>query len=224
MTEHDESRTRQPQSSLRILLGLLLRHKRQMAIGLAGLIGVDALQLIIPKITQYVVDDLARGTATVARLWLFGGALVGIALGMAVCRFMWRYFIIRTSHRIERDLRQDLYDHLISLSPQFYDANKIGDLMEHSTNDLNAVRVATGIAVMVTIDAAFLAVASIAIMVSMDPRLTMLTLIPLPLLSLVMLRFGRLVHHRFTAVQEAFSRLSERVQESFSGIRVVKAY
>ncbi len=224
MTEHDESRTRQPQSSLRILLGLLLRHKRQMAIGLAGLIGVDALQLIIPKITQYVVDDLARGTATVARLWLFGGALVGIALGMAVCRFMWRYFIIRTSHRIERDLRQDLYDHLISLSPQFYDANKIGDLMAHSTNDLNAVRVATGIAVMVTIDAAFLAVASIAIMVSMDPRLTMLTLIPLPLLSLVMLRFGRLVHHRFTAVQEAFSRLSERVQESFSGIRVVKAY
>ncbi|MBN1424320.1 ABC transporter ATP-binding protein [Candidatus Fermentibacteria bacterium] len=211
-------------SSVRLLAALLLRHKRQMTIGLLGLIGVDALQLVIPKITQYVVDDLARGVATVPRLWVMGGAIVGVAALMAGCRFVWRFFVIRSSHRIERDLRQDLYDHLITLSPQFYDENKVGDLMAHATNDLNAVRMATGMASLVTIDALFLAIACIGIMVSMDARLTMLALLPLPLLSVVMLRFGSLVHDRFTAVQDAFSRLSERVQESFSGIRVVKAY
>lgn len=211
-------------SSLRLLVGLLMRHKKQMAFGMVGLIGVDALQLVIPKITQHAIDDLARGSATVPRLWIMGGAIVAVAAVMAVCRFVWRYFIIRASHRIERDLRQDLYDHLIGLSPQFYDAHKVGDLMAHATNDLNAVRMATGMASLVTIDALFLAIACITIMALMDARLTVLTLLPLPLLSLVMLRFGSLVHQRFTAVQDAFSRLTERVQESFSGIRVVKAY
>lgn len=224
----DQTQRSQPDrisvSSLRLLIGLLLRHKRQMTIGIVGLIGVDALQLVIPKFTQYVVDDLARGIATIPRLWLMGAAIVAVAMLMAVCRFVWRYFIQRSSFRIERDLRQDLYDHLITLSPQFYDANKVGDLMAHATNDLNAVRMATGMASLVTIDAMFLAIACIAIMVSMDTRLTLLTLLPLPPLSLVMFRYGDLVHDRFTAVQDAFSRLTERVQESFSGIRVVKAY
>ncbi|MCU0611702.1 MAG: ABC transporter ATP-binding protein/permease [Candidatus Eisenbacteria bacterium] len=195
-----------------------------MAIGMVGLIGVDALQLVIPKITQYVIDDLARGVATIPRIWLLGGGIVGVAVAMAGCRFVWRYFIIRSSHRIERGLRQELYDHLVGLSPQFYDRNKVGDLMAHATNDLNAVRMATGMASLVTIDAMFLAIACIAIMVSMDARLTLFALLPLPPLSIVMLRFGSLVHDRFTAVQDAFSRLTERAQESFSGIRVVKAY
>lgn len=211
-------------SSARALGQLLLSQKRSVAIGLLGLLAVDGLQLLIPKITQHVVDSLARGTATVHLLVLMGAAMVAVAAAMAGCRFVWRFFVIGASHRIERDLRQRLYDHLIRLSPQFYDAHKVGDLMAHATNDLNAVRMATGMASLITIDAIFLAIACIAIMLSMHPGLTLLTLLPLPVLSLVMLKFGALVHARFTAVQGAFSRLTEGVQETISGIRVVKAY
>ncbi|MBN1434879.1 ABC transporter ATP-binding protein [Candidatus Fermentibacterales bacterium] len=215
---------RMRRSSLRNILGLLLRHRKALAVGIVALIGVDGLQLIIPKIMQYAVDALARGMATPRQLWLAGAAIVLVSLGMGICRFGWRFFIIGSSHRIERDLRQDLYDHLQSLSPQYYDKTRVGDLMAHATNDLQAVRMATGMAALASIDAIILAAASISIMVTMDLRLTLLTLIPLPLLSLMMLRFGKLVHSRFTAVQEAFSRLTDKAQESMSGVRVVKAY
>lgn len=203
---------------------LLAAHKRAMAIGLLGLIGVDLLQLFVPKITQEAIDRLARGTATPHLLWILGGGIVAIALGMGACRFLWRYFLMGTSHRIERDLRQTLYNHLQTLPPPYYDRVKVGDVMAHATNDLSAVRMATGMATLAAIDALVLAVASVSIMAAMNPRLTLLTLLPLPLLTFSMAWFGRIVHARFTAVQEAFSHLTEKAQETFSGIRVVKAY
>ena len=211
-------------SSLRILARMLLRHKKAMALGILALLGVDSLQLILPKITQYVVDRLASGYATPKNLWLAGAAMVGLTIGMGLCRFLWRYFIAGSSHKIERDLRQDLYNHLQKLSPQYYDHTKVGDIMAHATNDLSAVRMATGIATLASIDAIILATASISIMISMNPKLTLFTMLPLPMLTLLMLKFGKLVHKRFAAVQEAFSRLTEKAQESLSGIRVVKAY
>jgi ATP-binding cassette subfamily B protein len=211
-------------SSLRQLAGLLAAHNRALGVGFSALVAVDLIQLAIPRITQIAVDRLAGGAATVAGLWLLGGALVAISVAMGLCRFVWRYFIIGTSLRIERDLRRDFYAHLQTLSPQFFDRTKIGDLMAHSTNDISAVRVATGFAAMASLDALVLFVASLSIMFAINPSLTLLTLIPLPLLTFLMLRFGRIIHRRFTAVQEAFSRLTERAQESFSGIRVVKSY
>ena len=223
-TARDGEFSRIRRSSLRKLLQLLLRHKKAMAIGIVALFGVDGLQLLIPKITQHAVDHLASGAATSRQLWLAGGAIVLVSLGMGLCRFGWRFFIIGSSHRIERDLRQSLYDHLQKLSPQYYDRTKVGDLMAHATNDLQAVRMATGIAALASIDALILSAASVSIMISMNLKLTLFTLIPLPLLSLLMLRFGKLVHRRFTAVQEAFARLTDKAQESMSGIRVVKAY
>jgi ATP-binding cassette subfamily B protein len=203
---------------------LLAAHKSAMAMGLLGLIGVDLLQLLVPKITQQAIDRLARGSATVHLLWILGGGIVAISLGMGACRFLWRYFLMGTSHRIERDLRQTLYDHLQTLPPPYYDRVKVGDVMAHATNDLSAVRMATGMATLAAIDSLVLAVASVSIMAAMNLRLTLLTLLPLPLLTFSMARFGRIVHARFTAVQEAFSHLTEKAQETFSGIRVVKAY
>jgi len=211
-------------SSLRILLSLLLKRRRALFYGLAALIGVDSLQLVIPKIMQFVIDRLARGAATHRQLIAMGLAVVGVSVGMAMCRFVWRYFIMGSSLRIERDLRQDLYDHLQKLSPQFFDKTKVGDLMAHATNDLTAVRMAAGMGTLASFDAVFLAVMSLAIMVSMNARLTLIILLPLPLLTLVMLRFGKLVHISFTSVQEAFSGLTDKAQETLSGIRVVKAY
>jgi ATP-binding cassette, subfamily B, multidrug efflux pump len=211
-------------SSFRLLVKLLLRHRKAIAWGIAALILVDCLQLIIPKITQHVIDRLAGGIADRNGIALLGAGIVAVSLGMALCRFAWRYFIMGSSLRIERDLRQDLYDHLQRMSPQFFDRTKVGDLMAHATNDLGAVRMAVGMGTLASFDAFVLAVASLSIMMTMDVRLTLVTLIPLPLLTIVMFRFGRLVHSGFTSVQEAFSSLTDRAQESFSGIRVVKAY
>jgi ATP-binding cassette, subfamily B, multidrug efflux pump len=211
-------------SSLRVLLGLLFRRRKALFFGVLALVGVDGLQLVIPKITQYVIDKLARGSATHQQLVTMGLAVVAVAVSMALCRFVWRYFIIGSSLRIERDVRQDLYDHMQKLSPQFFDKTKVGDLMAHATNDLQAVRMAAGMGTLASFDAVFLAVASLSIMLSMNAKLTLFTLMPLPLLTLVMLRFGKLVHASFTSVQEAFSGLTEKAQETLSGIRVVKAY
>lgn len=211
-------------SSLRTILGLLAAHKGSIAKGLIALVFVDGLQLIIPKISQRVVDSLARGVATERMLVIAGVSVVVVSICMGVCRFAWRYFIMGSSQKIERDMRQSLYDHLQKLSPQFFDRTKVGDLMAHATNDLSAVRMACGMATLAAFDSLILAVASLSIMMVMDVRLTLLTLIPLPLLALVMFRFGTLVHRRFAAVQESFSSLTDRVQESLSGIRVIKAY
>lgn len=219
---HKESVDRR--SSLRELVKLVLRYRRTMAVGILALFAVDGLQLILPKITQTVIDHVARGAITPDRIWVFGGAMVAVSVGMGACRLLWRYYLIGTSYKIERDLRQDLYRHLQTLSPQYYDKTKVGDLMAHATNDLTAVRMATGLAGLASLDALVLSTASITIMMSMSVKLTLLTLIPLPFLTLGMLRFGRIVHRRFTNVQEAFSRLTERAQESFSGIRVVQSY
>lgn len=219
-----ESRSRITRSSLREIARLMAAHKGALAVGLIALILVDLVQLLIPRITQIAVDHLARGTATERLLLILGGGLVAVSVAMGVCRFIWRYFLIGTSHRIERDLRRDLYAHLQTLSPQFFDRTKVGDLMAHATNDISAVRMATGFAALASLDALVLSAASLGIMLTINVPLTLLTLIPLPLLTFLMLRFGRIIHRRFTAVQEAFSRLTERAQESFSGIRVVKSY
>ena len=143
---------------------------------------------------------------------------------MGVFRFFWRYLVIGASHRIDRNIRQELYDHLQTLSPQYYDQTKIGDIMAHATNDISAVRMATGIATIASFDAIFLSISSVTIMIIMNWKLTLLTMIPLPVIALMMLKFGKLIHKRFESVQKAFSILTEKAQESLSGVRVIKAY
>mgnify|MGYP002394983960 CR=1 FL=1 len=209
---------------MRMLLMLIWSHRKAVGIGILALVGVDGLQLLVPKIFERIIDQLAQGAATFEKLLILAGGVVGVYVGMGLFRFLWRYFLIGTSHRIDRDMRQNLYDHLLRLSPQYYDRTKVGDIMAHATNDIQAIRMATGMAALASFDALLLAVSTITIMITMNLRLTLLALIPLPILSVTMLRFGKLVHKRFTAVQEAFSELSEKAQESLSGVRVIKAY
>ena len=211
-------------SNLRMLLMLIWSHRKSVAIGVLALVGVDGLQLLVPKIFESIIDQLAQGAATSEKLLILAAGVVGVYIGMGLFRFLWRYFLIGTSIRIDRDIRQNLYDHLLKLSPQYYDRTKVGDIMAHATNDIRAIRMATGMAALASFDAALLAVSTIAIMITMNLKLTLLALIPLPILSITMLRFGKLVHKRFTSVQEAFSELSEKAQESLSGVRVIKAY
>jgi len=219
-----KKRGRFEKSSLRLLYGRILRHRKAIGVGIIALVGVDGLQLLIPQVFQRVIDNLASGGATTGMLWKMGLAVVGISVAMGICRFFWRYLVIGSSHRIARNIRQEFYDHLQTLPPQYYDKTKVGDVMAHATNDINAVRMATGMATIASFDAVFLSCASIVIMLLMNWKLTLLVLIPLPVIALMMLKFAALIHTRFEAVQKAFSMLTEKAQESLSGIRVVKAY
>lgn len=223
-TATDDSQVKITRKSLKLLFDRLKQHKKWLFIGFAALICVDALQIMVPKIFQVIIDGITSGQATAGYLWSFVGLIMGIALVICICRFCWRYFIVGASHKLEFLLRQDLYNHLQKLPSQYFDATKVGDIMAHASNDITAIRMATGIAALASFDALFLAIASISLMIAMDAQLTLLTLLPLPVLTLTILRFGKVLHRRFRQVQAAFSRLSEKAQESFSGIRVIKAY
>jgi len=209
---------------LKKLFALLMHYKWHMIIGVFFLVLVDSLQLFIPKITQTIIDGLTIETINPKKIYYLGSQIIGIAILVGIFRFGWRYFIAGSSHMIERDLRQRLYKHLQTLSPQFYDNNKIGDIMAYVTNDISAIRMATGFAILAAADAFIMGTVTLCILLTKNWQLTLLVLSPIPLLTITMLKFGKLVHNRFKIVQEKFSKLSERTQESFSGIRVTKAY
>jgi ATP-binding cassette, subfamily B, multidrug efflux pump len=200
------------------------KYRFKYLIGIIFLILVDMLQLIPPKLIGYITDSISKGTATTSLLLKFIGYIIFIAVSMAVGRYVWRMYIIGTSRKVEYDLRNKYFKHLQSLSINFYNKNKTGDLMALATNDLNAVRMALGQGVMMIIDSVTLTFTTIIIMLSINVRLTLLSLIPLPFVTLVALKFGKNIHKRFLKVQRAFSKLTDMVQENFSGIRIVKSF
>ena len=206
------------------LLSLLLQYKLPLSIGVVGLIGVNTLQLSIPKIIQYAINKLAEGSSGVA--FLIGSAsLVALAaVGIVGCRFVWRYFLVGAGMKIDRDLRQKLYDHLQTLPPEYYDRQKVGDITAHATNDVNAIRRSISFGTLSSIDALFMGIGAFALMLHMDVKLTLLTLLPLPPMAIIVRYFGKIIHERYKHVQESFSSMTESAQETISGIRVVKAY
>ncbi len=210
--------------NLKHLLKHFARYKWAVVGGVICLLWVDGMQLIIPRIIKRAVDDLTYSGAAHTNLLSYGLRIVALAAGIAVFRFFWRFFIIGTSRHIEEDIRNDLYSHLQRLSASYFAVNKTGDLMAHAINDLNAVRMACGFGVVATTDAIVLGLAAIGFMLALNVRLTLLALIPMPIIALFTLRAGKMLHSRFEKVQETFSSLTERVRESMSGIRVVKAY
>jgi ATP-binding cassette subfamily B protein len=210
--------------NLREIARLIARYKWEFLLGLFFLIVVDAMQLYNPQIIQQTVNGLANGSATMATLWWAGLTYLGIQTTVGILRFGWRYYISGTSLKVERDLRAELYRHLQTLSLEYYDHTKVGTVMSYATNDVPSVRLATGMALLGIVDAAFMILTSTAIMFYINWELSCWILLPIPLLSLVMMVFGRRMHRQFLKVQDLFSKLSDRAQESFSAIRVVKAY
>ncbi len=132
--------------------------------------------------------------------------------------------LIGISRDVEYDLRNDLFSHLVTLSSDFYARFRTGDIMARSTNDLNAVRMMLGPGIMYWTETMFTAALTIAVMLSVDWKLTLISLIPAPLVSLVVILFGQRIHHRFEIIQKMFSDISSRVQENLSGVRVIRAY
>jgi len=199
----------------------LWRYRGRVLAGVVSLLFVNGATILVPLVIRDAIDRLAAGQGGLLRSGLM---ITGLAAVVMAFRFLWRFFFIGAARRIERELRSKLYNHLLGLSASFYNETKTGDLMAHATNDIEAVTQACGFGILTIADPLFMIPVSIAIMLSIDPRLTLYAIIPLPILTLFMLGFGRIIHRRFEGVQEAFSTLMEKVRENVSGIRVVKSF
>ncbi len=206
------------------ILPYLKKSYSRIAAGIVMLILVDVVQLAVPKVMQHAIDSIQARSIDSAGLAWIGLIIFGLAIAVMILRFFWRVLIIGNSFQIEKSLRQDFYNHLLKLSQNFFNRSKTGDLMAYATNDLNAVRMLFGIGLIAAMDIVLMTVASFSFMVSINWRLTLLAIIPMPFLTLTIRHFGKKMHKRFANVQQSFATLSGRVQESISGIRIVKAF
>ena len=210
-------------AALRRLLPYLMRHRRQFLIGLACTAATTVVSLAAPWVLRHAVDDLAAGLTT-RKLAVYSAALLAVALTSAVFRFLMRRIIVGVSRHIEYDLRNDFFARLQLLPVSYFQSRRTGDLMSRATSDMNAVRMTVGPAVMYAANTLILFVAAIALMLSIDWRLTLVALIPLPFVSVAVRYFGAAIHARFERIQAQLSDLSAVTQEALSGVRVVRAY
>ncbi len=192
--------------------------------GIICLMAVDLLQLFIPRVVKWAVDDLATLDLDMSQLAVYAGYIVMIALAMGILRFFWRRMLIGTARVVEEGLRNRLFAHIQTLSSPYFDQKKTGDLMAHATNDINNIRMAVGMGVVALTDAIFLGSAAIAFMIYIDPRLTAYAMIPMPVIILFTRIFAAKMHRLYTRVQATFSEMTEMVRESFAGIRIVRAF
>jgi len=209
--------------NLRPLFPYLARYRQRYLVGFGALVITQALGASLPLVLKKGIDSLSAGTVG-RTLLFFAGLLVLIALTKAFFQFWMRWILIGISRDIEYDLRNDLFAHLLRLSPRYYTQNRTGDLMSKLTNDLNAVRNMLGPGIMYSAYTVATGVSTVSVMLYLDWRLTALALVPLPLISVGVSYFGRKIHDRFEAIQALYSDLTERVRENLAGVRVVRAF
>ncbi len=209
---------------LKSLLPFARRYLPSYLAGLLCLLLTDAGELYIPVLIKKAIDIMTSGVFTLSAVGRPMGLMVLTALFVGMTRFGWRYFIIGSSRKIERDIREKLFSHLLTLSPSYYASVKTGDIMARATNDVRAVRRAAGMALVAFIDGTFLSVAIITILIYRYGSLALITILPLPFITLIILFAGRLIRKYFKSVQEGFSLLTERARETIAGIRIIKAF
>jgi ATP-binding cassette subfamily B protein len=199
----------------------LWRYRAGLAIGGVCLICKDLSQAGQPLMIRGAIDALAGHGGMFVRFALY---LVGLALLKGVFQYWMRVILIGISRDIEYDLRNDLFRHLVELSPEYYGRTRTGDIMARATNDLNAVRMMLGPGVMYCFETGLTFALAIGIMLSVDWRLAIPAILPAPAVSLAVIFFGRAIHTRFERIQEMFSDISSRVQENLSGVRMIRAF
>ncbi len=209
--------------SLRTVRVYLWRYRRSLALGLGALVLKDVAGAAQPLVIRAAIDTLARAFG-LGRLLRFAGLLIGLAAIKGIFQYWMRVIIIGISRDIEYDLRNDLFRHLVDLSPDYYGRTRTGDIMARSTNDLNAVRMMLGPGIMYWTETSLTFLLAIAIMLSVDWRLALFAVLPAPLVSLAVIFFGRAIHTRFERIQAMFSDISSRVQENLAGVRMVRAF
>ncbi len=201
----------------------LMENRWRILIGLGALLIVDILQLFIPRIIKRAIDDLTQGSISSSHLLLYGVEVLALALGIGGFRYVWRVLLLGAARRVEKALRDRFFLHLQSLSPAYYSRTKVGDLMAHAINDIEAVRMALSLGIVFLVDTITLGVLTIFFMIYIDPLLTLYAILPMPLITVITLFFSRTIHDRFEVLQKTFASLTERVRESIAGIRVIKA-
>ncbi|MEK5038445.1 ABC transporter ATP-binding protein [Sporosarcina sp. FSL K6-3457] len=201
------------------------QQKKQYIFGIAMLVFVSLLQLIPPKIIGIIVDDITIGELTAGGLtkWLIILGVAGVL--MYVARFYWRMMIFGSAVLLSRQMREKLFNHFTRMSPSFYQKRRVGDLMAHATNDINAVQQTAGMGVLTLVDSISTGGFVILTMaITINWKLTLIALIPLPFMIFMTGYYGKLLRNRFRFAQEAFSNLNDKTQESISGIKVIKTF
>jgi len=210
-------------NSLKKLNKYFLNYKKKLLFGIVFILFSNMFQVFIPLQLRKGIDGIINNAA-VSELINYSLLIVGAALLSGIFRFLIRETIIVISREIEFDLRQDFWSHIQKLPLKFFQNNSTGNIMSHATNDISAVRMYVGPAVMYSVDTGTKFIIVISIMLTISPLLTFYTLVPLPLLSFFVYQLSKRIHKKFTRIQEKFSELTTKAQENFSGFRVIKSY
>lgn len=209
--------------NLKSLKKYFLKYKSKLLFGIVFILISNIGTVYIPLLIKDAINALSTETTTAALL-RYAGLIVGTSFIAGVFRFLIRQTIIVVSREIEYDLRQDFWQHIQLLPMRYFQNTSTGNIMAHATNDINAVRMFIGPAVMYSIDTSIRFIIVISIMMTISVNLTLLSLLPLPFLSFIVYKVGKKIHARYTLIQEKFSELTTKAQENFSGIRVIKSY
>jgi ATP-binding cassette subfamily B multidrug efflux pump len=210
-------------SPVRRLLTYVFRYRRKFALGLICVVITRSVALAGPAVLGVAIDDLTRGV-TRAKLGGYGALLLAIGLVGGVFMFLQRRILIGASRDIEYDMRNDFFAHLQKLPLGYFQAHRTGDLMSRATNDLSAVRMMIGPSIMYAANTMLTFVVALSVMISIDARLSLWSLLPLPFVSISVKVFGSAIHKRFEQIQAQLSEVSAIAQEALSGVRVIRAY
>ncbi len=210
--------------NLRRVLPYYRPYRTALILGLVLVAVAQGFSILLPWLLKMAIDALADSATTVGDVGLFSAALVLAALLGGLARFGMRELLNGISRKIEVDLRDDFFAHILKLDASFFQETRTGDLMSRSTNDILAVRQATGPALMYAVNTGVGFVMALVLMLTISVRMTLLALVPLVLLPPAVLWFGKVIHRRFEEIQEHYSTLSTMVQENLTGLRIVRAY
>ena len=210
-------------TNLKPLWPYLKKYRWTLFWGALTVFGNNGIWVLFPQVLQRAIDDLNHG-ATRHKFFVYSLLLLAIAGTKGIFQFLTRWLMIGVSRDIEYDLRNDMFEHLSSLDHSYYQKTRTGDIMARATNDLNAVRMLLGPAIMYSANTIVFTVAALVFMWHSSPKLTIYAFLPLPLASIVVQYFGRKIHERFEKIQAQFSDISARAQENFSGARLIRAY
>jgi ATP-binding cassette subfamily B multidrug efflux pump len=209
---------------LRPLEPYFLRYKWSFVVGACSVLMMNGIALAAPQVIQRAMDDLKNHGITKEKLAYWVGLLVAVYFVKSIFQFLTRWVVIGASREIEYDLRNDMFQHLEGLSYSYYQRTRTGDIMARATNDLNAVRMLLGPAIMYSANTIVFTVGALYFMWQWNPRLTLWAFAPLPIASIIIQYFAAQIHQRFERIQAMFSDITARVQENLSGVRVVRAY
>lgn len=210
-------------SDFRLVMSFIGKRWKPIAVGAIFVVITNMFQVVIPSIVGKAVD-LLRNSFTMRDLFRICALILGIQALQGMSRFSMRYIIIGASWRIENDVRLKIYNHLLKLPLSYYNKSRTGDIIARITNDLTAVRMMIGPAIMYTINACILAPAVLFFMFAKDAELALLGVITFPFIALTIYKVGKNIHREFKKVQESYSDISAHVQENLNGIRLIKAY